>query len=703
MATLGRALTVCAAMSFFESACARGGNRKVSLPRPDICSGAAGWPGSCRRALGEGEDVALLQRTAVQSTLILLRAQEEECHTAVYPEPCYEAVMWAMQHGINIYPSWYPGLDKTSRFEEFQKLLHDGGHGPLRTGTPNYRECTEPCRARHAMANSTAPSSTSTPSAPSSTSASSSTPPSSSSSSASTTETTAETTIETTTEMTAITISATTSSPTTETTNEMTTTTISATTSNEEVGHVDPAADSATASWTSLPDKNCFPGHGADAIGLDASVAGAHGLEACEAACISDQGCTAFVLRATRTPRRCYLRRELCPAECLSSPAWITYELVGSLRREGCAHGHNGTSVVTTDIPAGTTGLAVTSASMSTTWFPTEVATTAQPSVSSSLPVGTTASDAVARSTAPPCTSLSSSSTDTTSTTSTTMDSTTTDFVASTTEKDAQPVNNFTWRASTDDKVGEGWCQVEVPQADWNLFDSACSGGFRLKVLSYNLFWWNLFGVRGGNGGSAGALIAQSSQTEAYDLMGFQECQNVGLVLRDAGLSDDYTGLQWSDGDIALGLAFHKGRFERLEGSTEKVAEDRPEQWYGKRGAQWVRLQDKKSKRVVFIVNHHGPLPVDSGGVCGGDATAYNLLRIFGQHAEAGDALVLVGDLNAGAGSRTQRALGERMHRVNSNWVDAIYSSCAGAAVKEEAVLANGGSDHNALFATLEF
>jgi len=224
-----------------------------------------------------------------------------------------------------------------------------------------------------------------------------------------------------------------------------------------------------------------------------------------------------------------------------------------------------------------------------------------------------------------------------------------------------------------------------------------------LKVLSYNLFWWNLFGVRGGNGGSAGALIAQSSQTEAYDLMGFQECQNVGLVLRDAGLSDDYTGLQWSDGDIALGLAFHKGRFERLEGSTEKVAEDRPEQWYGKRGAQWVRLQDKKSKRVVFIVNHHGPLPVDSGGVCGGDATAYNLLRIFGQHAQAGDALVLVGDLNAGAGSRTQRALGERMHRVNSNWVDAIYSSCAGAAVKEEAVLANGGSDHNALFATLEF
>mmetsp|Transcript_72009 Transcript_72009/g.234068 ORF Transcript_72009/g.234068 Transcript_72009/m.234068 type:complete len:458 (+) Transcript_72009:83-1456(+) len=457
MATLGRALTVCAALSFFESACARDSNTKVSLPRPDICSGAAGWPGSCRRALGEGKDAALLQRTAVQSTLIPSRAQEEECHTAVSPEPCYEAVMWAMQHGINIYPSWYPGLDKTSKFEEFQKLLHDGGHGPSRTGAPNYRECTKPCRAI----------------------------------------------------------------------------------------------------------------------------------------------------------------------------------------------------------------------------------------------------DAVATSTAPPFTSLSSSSTDTTSTTSA-MDSTTTDSVASTTEPYTQPVNNFTWRASTD-KVGEGWCQVEVPQADWNLFGSSCSGGFRLKVLSYNLFWWNLFGVRGGNGGSAGALIAQSSQTEAYDLMGFQECQNVGLVLRDAGLSDDYTGLQWSDGDIALGLAFHKGRFERLEGSTEKVAEDRPEQWYGKRGAQWVRLQDKKSKRVVFIVNHHGPLPVDSGGVCGGDATAYNLLRIFGQHAEAGDALVLVGDLNAGAGSRTQRALGERMHRVNSNWVDAIYSSCAGAAVKEEAVLANGGSDHNALFATLEF
>mmetsp|Transcript_72004 Transcript_72004/g.234038 ORF Transcript_72004/g.234038 Transcript_72004/m.234038 type:complete len:111 (+) Transcript_72004:83-415(+) len=92
MATLGRALTVCAALSFFESACARDSNTKVSLPRPDICSGAAGWPGSCRRALGEGKDAALLQRTAVQSTLIPSRAQEEECHTAVSPEPCYEVL-----------------------------------------------------------------------------------------------------------------------------------------------------------------------------------------------------------------------------------------------------------------------------------------------------------------------------------------------------------------------------------------------------------------------------------------------------------------------------------------------------------------------------------------------------------------------------------------------------------------------------------
>lgn len=261
------------------------------------------------------------------------------------------------------------------------------------------------------------------------------------------------------------------------------------------------------------------------------------------------------------------------------------------------------------------------------------------------------------------------------------------------------------WRSSGA-SVGRGWCQAEAPAANWSLFDRGCAPGLRVKVLTYNLFWWNLFGVRGGNGGSAGALIAASQAQEPFDILAFQECQDVYRVLGDAGLRGSYTGLQLSDGDIALGLAYRTSRWTQLSRGAEHVAEDRPEQFYGQRGVQWVRLQESASVwgpgRVVFFLNHHGPLPVDTGGTCGGAATAYNLLRILGKHAQVGDLLILVGDFNAGGGSQTQATLREHMYRLVSSWVDAVYSSCAGGAVRSAKLLGTGGSDHRALEAVLE-
>jgi hypothetical protein len=45
----------------------------------------------------------------------------------------------------------------------------------------------------------------------------------------------------------------------------------------------------------------------------------------------------------------------------------------------------------------------------------------------------------------------------------------------------------------------------------------------RVKVLSYNLYWWKLFKTEHGNWGSAGKLIAASSVDEDFDLVAFQE------------------------------------------------------------------------------------------------------------------------------------------------------------------------------------
>merc|ERR1711874_3458 len=71
----------------------------------------------------------------------------------------------------------------------------------------------------------------------------------------------------------------------------------------------------------------------------------------------------------------------------------------------------------------------------------------------------------------------------------------------------------------------------------------AAIGSSTVKILNYNLFWWNLFERRHGENGRAGRKIASTSQPEEYDFMGFQECKDVNRVMSDAkrhGLSGDY-------------------------------------------------------------------------------------------------------------------------------------------------------------------
>lgn len=211
-------------------------------------------------------------------------------------------------------------------------------------------------------------------------------------------------------------------------------------------------------------------------------------------------------------------------------------------------------------------------------------------------------------------------------------------------------------------------------------------------MLTYNLFWWNLFGVRAGNGGSAGKLINASGP---FDIMGFQECESVQRVLDDAGLRESHIGVQ---GPHALGLAYRKDTWEVLAKGEQAVAEDRPEQNYGLRGVQWVRLRHLTSGHIVFFLNHHGPLPINTGGICAGRATASNMLKVVGQNMQLDDRAVIVGDLNADATSETQTTFQERIDRVIEHWVDAVYYSCDSISSIN---LGNGGSDHQALAATL--
>jgi len=249
--------------------------------------------------------------------------------------------------------------------------------------------------------------------------------------------------------------------------------------------------------------------------------------------------------------------------------------------------------------------------------------------------------------------------------------------------------------------VGQ-WCQAQAPADGWRLRHCARNSDVHVKVLTYNLFWWNLFGRRGGAGGSAGKLIAGSNQGQPYDVMGFQECEDVGRVLRDAGLQGEFTGVM---GDHAMALAYRHTTWDVIEEGRDNVAEDRADQWYGTRGGLWIRLRHRSAGMTLFFMVHHGPLPVDSGGRCGGQATAFNIMKLMATHARQGDAIVLVGDFNSGLGSEVINTLQGSLHRIQSGWifggVDHIFSSCNSAVSTRN--LGRGGSDHDALDAVLSF
>jgi endonuclease/exonuclease/phosphatase family metal-dependent hydrolase len=230
---------------------------------------------------------------------------------------------------------------------------------------------------------------------------------------------------------------------------------------------------------------------------------------------------------------------------------------------------------------------------------------------------------------------------------------------------------------------------------------AAVGGPVQVKLLTYNLYWWKEFDTEGGWG--AFGVITRSGQPQRNDVMAFQECDDISYVLQHTNLASEYEGLQGSN---SLCLAYRRETWQALDHGQTPVASDRMalpgHPGRSTRDAQWVRLSHWQTKKVVFFMNHHGPLPINSGGACGGAVTAQNLLRIAGTHAQPGDAVVLVGDFNAAAGSQTLQVLSQSLHPVyrgvKDGGIDHVLSNLP---MVSSANLGGGGSDHDALSVTL--
>lgn len=212
----------------------------------------------------------------------------------------------------------------------------------------------------------------------------------------------------------------------------------------------------------------------------------------------------------------------------------------------------------------------------------------------------------------------------------------------------------------------------------------------------------------------AGKNMAAYAKDVPYDLMGFQECEDLGRVLKDAGDAgmgkpEDYGQYMYTD---ATCIAYRKAAFTELSRGGADVAEDGKAQFYGRRVVLFVRLKHTSGK-TVFFINHHGPTPVNSGGLCGPEGTAYNILKVIGENAKVGDHVILTGDFNAWSNGPDGKILTEIGHlschlphvfsnpKVDDVWgIDNIFASCA--RVISNTVMPKGGSDHNALNSVIE-
>jgi len=213
---------------------------------------------------------------------------------------------------------------------------------------------------------------------------------------------------------------------------------------------------------------------------------------------------------------------------------------------------------------------------------------------------------------------------------------------------------------------------------------SAHSGrSTQLTVVTYNLYWWN---VKQNN--RWGALHDRIRGERPFDLVGFQECEDVATTLSGSGLGG--FGFFQGPSPNPAPMAWNLEVFTAIgEPASKQVAED---QW-GKRWMNWVRLQHKATGTNVLFVNTHGPLN-DCGSTVGN-----NWAEGVRANRQSGDVLFMTGDYNCGSGTQAMQILKGLFKDAVDGGIDQILTSTQ---VISGGTRAGQPSDHplvNGLFA----
>lgn len=174
-----------------------------------------------------------------------------------------------------------------------------------------------------------------------------------------------------------------------------------------------------------------------------------------------------------------------------------------------------------------------------------------------------------------------------------------------------------------------------------------CTGDCRdIKVLSYNLEWHT-------NGVHLDRIAKTINANGQFDLLGMQECENIGALIGLVGTGKSYGTYQVTpaagikpgkpnQGDICM--AWNTAVFDKISQGQAPVGTD----GWATRMMQWVYLNIKGTNRNVMFANTHGPVGQCIGKYEAWSAVADAYLKNSKGNMKPGDHLFFTGDFNCG-------------------------------------------------------
>jgi len=214
-----------------------------------------------------------------------------------------------------------------------------------------------------------------------------------------------------------------------------------------------------------------------------------------------------------------------------------------------------------------------------------------------------------------------------------------------------------------------------------------------IKVVSYNLYWWN---AHNRNPWKFDHIVNNIKNTLRADALGLQECDDPEIIRARTG----YTRASPFKG--AQGVSVKPGLFD--VGRTGFRDIQATGKW-GPRYVTWAELTHRPSGRTFFHFNTHWCVHSGKGHTCNAGTRytgARNMLDVIRQEAGSA-AVVITGDFNAGIGEDgPQHFIRNGFTLAKSSWVDAIFYSSDHWNVKSTTKGDPAHSDHAPVIAVLE-